>query len=248
MKMGAAERPLFRASFAFFFSFQSPCRRNLNLFFLAEVLAVWQWWNCYERQALEEKILLTFNMQETAVQKYSSPKFELVSLSPNLRRARQHGEHVHPADGGQQLATFSHVAFLCDNAENPSSFDAGARHQKRARLASTCQATPVATMASQRPALAPKIFTGKWCCSHRDLQIAVAGSQTFFHKVPASADLGCSQNAPTARRFEMWWQFWDLPDHRACQNHLVIATNRYALFCAVLGFLPLDILGILGVC
>jgi len=56
-------------------------------------------------------------MDETAVRKYSSPKLGLVSLSPNLRRARQHGVHVHPADRGQQLAAFSHVAFLCDNTE-----------------------------------------------------------------------------------------------------------------------------------
>ena len=56
-------------------------------------------------------------MDETAVRKYSQPKPGLVSLSPKLRRARQRGVHVHPAGRGQQLAAFSHVAFVCDNTE-----------------------------------------------------------------------------------------------------------------------------------
>ena len=56
-------------------------------------------------------------MDETAVRKYSTPKLGLVSLSPKLKRARKHGVHIHPANRQQQLAAFSHVAFLCDNTE-----------------------------------------------------------------------------------------------------------------------------------
>ena len=56
-------------------------------------------------------------MDETAVRKYATPKLGLVSLSPQLRRARKHGVHVHPAGRHQQLAAFTHVAFLCDDTE-----------------------------------------------------------------------------------------------------------------------------------
>ena len=80
-------------------------------------MAVWQWWNCYENLVPTGKILLKINMDETAVRTFSTPKLGLVSLSPKLRRARQQGLHTHPAGRQQQLAAFSHVAFLCDNTQ-----------------------------------------------------------------------------------------------------------------------------------
>ena len=91
--------------------------RGDSLFSLSKVCAIWQWWNCYEQLTPTGKALLPINMDETSVRKYSSPKLGLVSLSPKLRRARQHGVHTHPANRQQQLAAFSHIAFLCGNTE-----------------------------------------------------------------------------------------------------------------------------------
>ena len=84
---------------------------------VSEVLAVWQWSNCYEDLMPQGKVMLRINLDETAVKTYANPTLGLVSLSPKLTAARRKGMHVHPASRHKQLGCFTHVACICDNTE-----------------------------------------------------------------------------------------------------------------------------------
>ena len=55
---------------------------------LKQVVAGWQWVNCYEEMTPAGKQLLRINLDETSVRTYSSPKPGLVSLSPKRNDAR----------------------------------------------------------------------------------------------------------------------------------------------------------------
>ena len=46
---------------------------------VSEVLAVWQWSNCYEDLMPQGKVMLRINLDETAVKTYANPTLGLVS-------------------------------------------------------------------------------------------------------------------------------------------------------------------------
>ena len=190
-------------------------------------MAIWQWWNCYENLVPTGKILLKINMDETAVRTFSTPKLGLVSLSPKLRRARQQGLHTHPAGRQQQLAAFSHVAFLCDNTD-PGRLAANI-HWERACAARSHPAAGAASAASEREVMAAQIGLGGRCCPNGNSGAPLRVIGSFSRRISALVALGCGKSPFTAGRLEVCRQARLVGDHRPCQNHLVIAACGHTL-------------------
>ena len=114
---GAARRHPFRSHLPNQNQKQTFFSRPRALVTPEQVVAAWQWVNCYEEMTPAGKQLLRINLDETSVRTYSSPKPGLVSLSPKRRKARQAGLDVHPAGMHKQRACLTHVAFICDNTQ-----------------------------------------------------------------------------------------------------------------------------------
>ena len=71
---------------------------------IPQVIAAWQWLNCYENRVPPDKTVLAIYMDEIAVRTYATPPKGLVSLSPKARRCRQIDGFVHPAGRKQHRA------------------------------------------------------------------------------------------------------------------------------------------------
>ena len=81
--------------------------------FLAQVTAVYTWWNLLESLCPRTKSVLRINLDETAVKVWMAPGKGLIARSSLsvVRGARC----VSPATRKQQRACLTHVAFVCDS-------------------------------------------------------------------------------------------------------------------------------------